>query len=613
MARGQIPLSPVDAAALNSAFQALQRGDAGAALAAARGVLKRAPKAPAALHLQALCLRNKGDIAGATQSFEQALAEAPRDADILNNYGSFLRRKGDAQQAIARYRAALTASPARPDIWINLSQAQMELRDYKGARASAQRALALNPNNARALLALASALREIGDLDGAETALRTSLKLDPTSGPTWTALGVVRRVIGDPTESLACYARARALGYASPELADAEASAHLDLGETEKALAAARALTQAAPDYVAGHVLLAHVLWEYEGADADNDPLGPIAHAVAAQPSHAPLRRAFVNLLLDTKRAAEALEHIHVLRATRDDGALVATHAAALEQLGQLEAASDVFAKAMPRVGAPQGMGVAYAQHLIRVGRADEAVRYAMMDAERDPEDQQAWSTLSTAWRLTDDPREHWLCDYERFVMSIDVAPPEGFADRSAFIAALTQTLTAMHTAQHAPVNQSLRGGTQTSGGLFGRKDPVIAGAREALRASVCALIADLPSDPRHPFLRRNTRAIRFTGSWSVRLRSSGRHVNHYHPQGWLSSAFYVELPPSVANADAGQSGWIQFGQPPADLGLDLAPRRVVQPEVGRLVLFPSYMWHGTVPFTDDAPRLTMAFDAVPA
>jgi hypothetical protein len=30
------------------------------------------------------------------------------------------------------------------------------------------------------------------------------------------------------------------------------------------------------------------------------------------------------------------------------------------------------------------------------------------------------------------------------------------------------------------------------------------------------------------------------------------------------------------------------------------------------LVLFPSYLWHGTVPYEDRAPRLTVAFDAVP-
>jgi len=38
-----------------------------------------------------------------------------------------------------------------------------------------------------------------------------------------------------------------------------------------------------------------------------------------------------------------------------------------------------------------------------------------------------------------------------------------------------------------------------------------------------------------------------------------------------------------------------------------------VQPLVGRLVLFPSYMWHGTVPFRALQNRTTVAFDVLPA
>jgi hypothetical protein len=49
-----------------------------------------------------------------------------------------------------------------------------------------------------------------------------------------------------------------------------------------------------------------------------------------------------------------------------------------------------------------------------------------------------------------------------------------------------------------------------------------------------------------------------------------------------------------------------------SELGLDLPPRRLVQPEVGTLVLFPSYMWHGTVPFESAEPRITVAFDLLP-
>ena len=48
----------------------------------------------------------------------------------------------------------------------------------------------------------------------------------------------------------------------------------------------------------------------------------------------------------------------------------------------------------------------------------------------------------------------------------------------------------------------------------------------------------------------------------------------------------------------------------PASLApaLDLPPIRLIEPRPGRLVLFPSTMWHGTRPFAQ-GERLTVAFD----
>ena len=43
------------------------------------------------------------------------------------------------------------------------------------------------------------------------------------------------------------------------------------------------------------------------------------------------------------------------------------------------------------------------------------------------------------------------------------------------------------------------------------------------------------------------------------------------------------------------------------------APEHFVEPKPGMLALFPSYFWHGTVPFEDGGRRLTAAFDVVPA
>ena len=129
---------------------------------------------------------------------------------------------------------------------------------------------------------------------------------------------------------------------------------------------------------------------------------------------------------------------------------------------------------------------------------------------------------------------------------------------------------------------------------------------------AVQGAVARLSKDPSHPLLARTSQSLTFTGSWSVRLRGGGgHHVSHFHGQGWISSAYYAKLP-NLPEEGQGTAGYIQFGAPPEHWGLELPPRRVVRPEPGLLVLFPSYMWHGTVPFSGEDIRLTAAFDLVP-
>jgi len=224
---------------------------------------------------------------------------------------------------------------------------------------------------------------------------------------------------------------------------------------------------------------------------------------------------------------------------------------------------------------------------------------------------------LTVVWRIKGDPREEWLADYERLVMPIDIEPPS--AGQAEFMAAIAGELHALHNMSHHPADQSLREGTQTRGHLFERRSPMIQALAGQIRRQVGERLRDLPVDPTHPFLTRNSGTADFIGSWSVRLRSGGYHVSHIHQEGWLSSALYVELPDSVvssgreAAADEPSEGALVFGVPSAAFNLDLSPRRIERPEVGRLVIFPSYFWHGTLPFDSDLPRLTVAFDMVPS
>jgi hypothetical protein len=78
-----------------------------------------------------------------------------------------------------------------------------------------------------------------------------------------------------------------------------------------------------------------------------------------------------------------------------------------------------------------------------------------------------------------------------------------------------------------------------------------------------------------------------------------------------LSSAYYVEVPPETLDTEL-RSGWIKFGEPRYPVP-GLTPAHFVQPRPGRLVLFPSYMWHGTNAIHGSDARLCIAFDVRPA
>jgi len=237
----------------------------------------------------------------------------------------------------------------------------------------------------------------------------------------------------------------------------------------------------------------------------------------------------------------------------------------------------------------------------------------AQFEAARrsNPVDQLALGGLCLAYRALGDSRYHELVDIDRFVRVYPIRLPKGYTDVRAFNDALAEELLKLHTTTSRPLDQTLRGGTQTVGLLFPRKSKVIEEVRDAIAEAVGDYVAAMPVHPSHPLLSRKEGDFSFTHSWSCKLRSSGFHTNHVHPIGWISSAYYVSLPDALKD-QAERQGWLKFGESHLMLGGEDRPEHHIQPAVGHLALFPSYVCHGTVPFESSSDRLTIAFDVVP-
>ena len=227
------------------------------------------------------------------------------------------------------------------------------------------------------------------------------------------------------------------------------------------------------------------------------------------------------------------------------------------------------------------------------------------------PDDQYLIAMQTTALRLLNDPRYELLCDYDRMVFSAFLETPAGWPDLPGFLADVASHLDTLHNPHgHRLLYQSLRGGTETTRDLSRSEDPVIQALFRTF-AEPIARYREHIGQGDDALRRRNRGPARFNGGWSVRLRSAGYHTSHVHPRGWISSAFYVQLPDSMRRGQTAD-GTLSFGAPGMLTAPSLPAELSVRPETGLLVLFPSYFWHGTLPFHSDQPRLTVAFDAVP-
>jgi tetratricopeptide (TPR) repeat protein len=245
------------------------------------------------------------------------------------------------------------------------------------------------------------------------------------------------------------------------------------------------------------------------------------------------------------------------------------------------------------------------------VGDGAAALSECAILLQATPDDQYLIAMQSTALRLLNDPRYEALCDYDKMVLSECLETPAGWSDLSSFLTEVTSRLNALHNPHgHRLLYQSLRRGTETTQDLSRSQDPVIQALFHAFAAPI-ARYRDQIGQGQDPLRRRNRGASRYNGSWSVRLHSAGYHTSHVHPRGWISSACYIQLPDSMKAGHTAE-GILSFGTPGMITMPSLNAELSVRPELGQLVLFPSYFWHGTLPFHSEQPRLTVAFDVVP-
>lgn len=595
---------------LQQAASAGASGDFARAERCCREVLAKDARNADALQLMGIVRWRSGDVDQGEELLRESLAISPKQPHVLTNLGDLLESKQDHESSLECYAESVRLAPDFAAAWLKLGIARGRRGDTQAAIAALQRSLDLRPRNVQALYAMAQAHTDIAAYERAVDCYREALAVAPDNVDVLLRLGITLEQLDRAQEALTVFESALAIDANTPGLYQSHGNVLYEVGRVNDAIASYRRALSLDPEAVQVHDALNEIFWQHGMRDEYLDSYPPALHAA---PRSIPLRLRYANSL---SRAGNHHEAEAVLREASQmfdpDAGIHRALGSCLANQGRIPEAIECFTAALGLTPEDIGCRQDLARILIVTGDYPNALRHIDAAITLAPLDQTTLALRGLCWRLSGDSRAALINDYDRFVKHYKIPVPEGYPDIRAFNEALNRALNSLHQTRVHPLGQTLRGGTQTYGNLFARNIKEVQEVRGCIERCVQRYIEEMDDDSEHPFLSRKSEGFRIAGSWSCRLGQQGFHTNHIHPAGWISSAYYVSLPEVIHKSNA-NDGWLKFGESNFGLGKRESIEKIVQPEEGLLVLFPSYMFHGTIPFSSNEVRTSIAFDIVPA
>jgi uncharacterized protein (TIGR02466 family) len=493
------------------------------------------------------------------------LKKYPTDLSLWNILGFCQQAQGHYQPAIASFRKMLAIDNNIAEIYVNLGILYSQLNENNPAIENYKKALQLKPNLTMAHFNLATLLQAQGQLSSAALHYQQALAMQPNFVEALANLGTVLQLQGHLKEAKQCYQRT--LHFRN----DAQGQFNLgtvlhDLGEHESAIQAFQTALQLDTQF----------------ADAWNN-LG--------------------ETLRDKGEMTEAVRcYKHALQVQPQ-------HDRALYNLGEFYCLADQLTEAIPYFEASN------------FADAKERALQCLYKTKQFDTFKQRFDELT-----------HSQAHYSILLGTLSTHYATNFGEENAYSFCPSPMDYVLHTRidelaelnsellmqllddiQHLAIAERKQGrlyyGIQSAGNLLQRSETSFQQLATLIRAKVreyqqhfsnsnCQLIQQFPD------------TIEFSSSWYLRMKKGGHLTSHIHEEGWISGCVYLQLP----DKNGAHEGSFEYGTDGDDYPRlhDNFPLHIVDQQVGDLVLFPSSLFHRTLPFHSDQQRVCVAFDIKP-
>ena len=446
---------------------------------------------------------------------------------------------------------------------------------------------------------LAAQHHKEGRLSQAETAYQRILESDPNQPIALHLLGVVAHQTGKNDVAVDLITRAIAI---DPDLAEAHSNlgtALRDLGKLEEAVTSYHKALSLKPDYADAHNNLGNAL---KDLGKPEEAVASYHKALNLKPDLAEAHNNLGNALRDLGKPEEAISSYQKALNLKPD--YVNAHnnlGLALRELGRLEDALQIFES----IDTPE----CYAhvlECLFALGEYDKFYEKQTASARNNEINTRVAAINAFASHQLNRSDPHPFCPTPlKFVRVCE--PLDGVDDADGFLRDLMDDLQSREAIWEPP-GKTTRHGFQTMSNLF--KKPY------GRLVELDRIIKDTIENYRFEFSSENCDFIKLfpktltLSGWFIRLIKGGHQTEHIHSGAWLSGIFYLQMPKCTDQ----EEGSIELGLWGYDYPIlnKSYPKNRFYPKNGGIILFPSSLFHRTIPFHSDEERMSIAFDLRP-
>ena len=559
---------------LESAMAAHQSGNYSEAAALYQEILLADPNHNEALHFFGLLKHESGESEQGLTLIERAISLAPQSPHYLGNRAAILGQIGRLLEASKAYRKAITAAPENIDLYLGMAKVLEEMNDDASAIATLETARRLDPKHDQLCIDLARLLSQTERASEAVSILNEMIRRHPLLIELKLQQGQLLLDLYRMDEAEEIYRSAVALDHSHPLPNYKLARCLAEKGQWAEAIPSYEEAIRLKPDYAEAFLYLARAYQE----------LGDLDRAIKTCEKAYRLRPAYRGddillgiLLQEAERFEEAVYEFEVAVDKHSDNIAVA----------------------------------ALAQCQLAAGNGEAARKTAETYLQNNPGDTHVLVTLSLVLEgLGERKKVRNLVDFDSFLRPTIIKTPNEFENLNDFNQALSDHLLAHPSLILSPPRNATRDGYH-SGELFEEPMGPFSVFQHVLEKEIESYIASLPNDPSHPFIAGKPDNW-WLNAWGIVLDGPGHQISHAHNTAWLSGVYYVQLPDVVNSGNKKQPGWIEFGPPPPDFPVPLDPETImIEPEVGKLILFPGYMFHRTIPTGVIDRRISIAFNVI--